>query len=416
MEKIDDYLALSRHQNASFALLLLDLDRFKPVNDSHGHPAGDALLQQVGERLRSELRQTDVLARLGGDEFAIIQSVESDPHAAASGLAKRLIEIIARPFNIDRCEISIGTSIGIAISSEGINSAGRLMKMADLALYDTKANGRNDFRFFEPGLEEAANIRSRLEADLRHAVARGDFVLHYQPILDARTGQFNGAEALIRWPHESRGLVAPDIFIPLAEESGLIGEIGQWVVRSACNDAADWPAGTKVAVNISAVQLRDPMIVDYVICALAESGLPPERLELEITETALVDRGAECLGVLKQFKALGVTIALDDFGTGYSSLSQLTMFPFDKIKIDKSFTMNMTSRADCAAVIAGVLALANSLDILTTTEGVETRQQYNLLKLAGVSSLQGYLIQRPGPLSELDFKTPFLAKETARVA
>ncbi|MEA2910462.1 MAG: hypothetical protein QOJ15_2543 [Bradyrhizobium sp.] len=416
VEKIDDCLALSRRQNASFALLLLDLDRFKQVNDSHGHPAGDALLQQVGERLKSELRQTDVLARLGGDEFAIIQSAESDPHAAASGLALRLIEIIARPFNIDRCEISIGASIGIAISSEGTVAAGRLMKMADLALYGTKARGRNDFCFFEPGLEEAANVRSGLEADLRHAVAQGDFVLHYQPILDARTGLFNGAEALVRWPHETRGWVGPDIFIPLAEESGLIGEIGQWVMRTACNDAASWPTRTKVAVNISAVQLRDPMIVDYVLCALAESGLPPERLELEITETALIDRGAECLAVLKQFKALGVTVALDDFGTGYSSLSQLTMFPFDKIKIDKSFTMNMTSRADCAAVIAGVLALANSLEISTTAEGVETWQQYNLLKLAGVSNLQGYLIQRPAPASELDFTAPFLAKETARVA
>ncbi len=416
MEKIDDCLALSRRNNAGFALLLLDLDRFKQVNDNYGHPAGDALLQQVGERLKSELRQTDVLARLGGDEFAIVQSAEGDPHPAAAGLAMRLIEIIARPFNIDRSEISIGTSIGIAISSEGINAAGRLMKMADLALYDTKARGRNDFCFFEPGLEEAANVRSGLEADLRHAVARGDFVLHYQPILDARTGHFNGAEALIRWPHQSRGWVGPDVFIPLAEESGLIGEIGQWVVRTACNDAASWPTRTKVAVNISAVQLRDPMIVDYVVCALAESGLPPERLELEITETALIDRGAECLGVLKQFKALGVTVALDDFGTGYSSLSQLTMFPFDKIKIDKSFTMNMTSRADCAAVIAGVLALANSLEISTTAEGVETWQQYNLLKLAGVSNLQGYLIQRPAPVLELDFTTPFNAKETALVA
>jgi diguanylate cyclase (GGDEF)-like protein len=415
VEKIDEYLGRTRRHGAHFALLLLDLDRFKQVNDSYGHPAGDALLQQVAERLKSELRQTDVLARLGGDEFAIIQAVEADPRAAASGLASRLTEVIARPFSLDRSEVLIGTSIGIAISSEQITAAGRLMKMADLALYQTKAQGRGSFSFFAESLEEAANVRNALETDLRHAVVQREFVLHYQPILNARTGLVDGAEALIRWPHPN-GWIAPDRFIPLAEESGLIGEIGQWVLRTACSEAASWPARAKVAVNISAVQLRDPMIVDYVICALAESGLAPERLELEITETALIDRGVECREVLKQFKALGVTIALDDFGTGYSSLSQLTMFPFDKIKIDKSFTSNMTSRADCAAVIAGVLALANSLEIATTAEGVETRQQYRLLKLAGVSSLQGYLIKRPGPASELDFETPFAQEGGVRVA
>jgi len=416
LENIDEYLARTRRHDEHFALLLLDLDRFKQVNDSYGHPAGDALLQQVADRLRSELRQTDALARLGGDEFAIIQAAEADPRAAACGLATRLIEVIARSFSIDRSEVSIGTSIGIAISSEQVTSAGRLMKMADLALYQTKAQGRNSFSFFADSLEEAATVRNALETDLRHAVAERAFVLYYQPVLNARTGLIDGAEALIRWPHQTHGFVAPDRFIPLAEESGLIGEIGQWVLRTACREAATWPAHTKVAVNISAVQLRDPMIVDYVICALAESGLPPERLELEITETALIDRGIECRVILRQFKALGVTIALDDFGTGYSSLSQLTMFPFDKIKIDKSFTSNMTSRADCAAVIAGVLALANSLEIATTAEGVETRQQYRLLKLAGVSSLQGYLIKRPGPASELDFETPFGQEENVRVA
>jgi diguanylate cyclase (GGDEF)-like protein len=416
LEKIEECLAHAYRQDAPFALLLLDLDRFKQVNDSYGHPAGDALLQQVGARLRAELRQTDVIARLGGDEFAIIQPAEADPHAAASALSARLIEVFARPFTLDRSEVSVGTSIGIAIGDEHVSSAGRLMKMADLALYQTKAQGRNSFSFFEPGLEEAANVRNALETDLRHAAAQGDFKLHYQPILDARSGLISGAEALIRWHHPVHGPVPPDRFIPLAEESGLIGDIGQWVLRTACSDAASWPARTKVAVNISAVQLRDPMIVDYVICALAESGLPPERLELEITETALIDSGVECHGILRQFKALGVTIALDDFGTGYSSLSQLTMFPFDKIKIDKSFTCNMTSRADCAAIIAGVLALAKSLEIETTAEGVETKQQYRLLKLAGVSGMQGFLIKRPGPAAELDFETEFRSEEGARVA
>jgi diguanylate cyclase (GGDEF)-like protein/PAS domain S-box-containing protein len=416
LERINENLAYAYRHDSHFALLLLDLDRFKQVNDSYGHPAGDALLQQVAMRLKAEVRQTDVLARLGGDEFAIIQAAEVDPYSAAAGLAARLVEIFARPFTIDRNEVSVGTSIGIAISTEHVTSAGRLMKMADLALYQTKAQGRNRFSFFDPSLEEAASERNALETDLRHAVTQGDFVLYYQPILNARTGRITGAEALIRWPHPVHGWVGPDRFIPLAEESGLISEIGQWVLRTACADAAAWPADTKVAVNISAVQLRDPMIVDYVICALAESGLPPERLELEITETALINSGLECHAILRQFKALGVTIALDDFGTGYSSLSQLTMFPFDKIKIDKSFTSNMTSRADCAAIIAGVLALAKSLDIETTAEGVETKQQYRLLRLAGVSGIQGYLIKRPGPASELDFATAFNKEEGARVA
>jgi diguanylate cyclase (GGDEF)-like protein len=415
-EKIEEYLAHARRHHVRFALLLLDLDRFKQVNDGYGHPAGDALLQQVAARLSSELRQTDVLARLGGDEFAIILSPEVVPQAAAAALAARLIEIIGRSFSLDQCEVMIGVSIGIAVSSEETSSAGRLMKMADLALYETKAHGRNDFTFFEPRLEETARVRNALEQDLRRAVTEGAFVLHYQPILTARSGTIDGAEALIRWQHETQGWIPPDRFIPLAEETGLIGEIGLWVLRTACNEAAHWPSHTKVSVNISAVQLRDPMIVDYVICALAESGLPPERLELEITETALIDGAAECRQILRQFKALGVTIALDDFGTGYSSLSQLTMFPFDRIKIDKSFTMNMTSRADCAAVIAGVLALAASLEIATTAEGVETQEHYSLLKLAGVTSLQGYLIRRPGPAAALDFDTAFNPTEVARVA
>jgi predicted signal transduction protein with EAL and GGDEF domain len=288
--------------------------------------------------------------------------------------------------------------------------------MADLALYRAKAQGRNRFSVFDASLEEAANVRNALESELRAAVLGRAFVLHYQPILDANTGLISGAEALIRWQHDTLGWVEPARFIPLAEESGLIGEIGQWVLQTACCEAATWPSHTKVAVNISAIQLRDPMIVDYVICALAQSGLPPERLELEITETALIDYGIESHEILRQFKALGLTIALDDFGTGYSSLSQLTMFPFDKIKIDRSFTSQMTSRSDCAAVIAGVLALAKSLDIATTAEGVETLQQYRLLKLAGVSCIQGYLIQRPHPAAELDFNAMFSPEENARVA
>ncbi len=402
-QKIDEAAARQRRRGEPFSVLLLDLDRFKQVNDTLGHPAGDILLTKVAARLKSLLRETDVLARLGGDEFAIVQAGETSQREAARGLAERIIDVLGKPFDIEGGDISIGTSIGIALAPEHDTGSDSLLKMADLALYRAKSAGRNGYRFFDAEMSEVANARQEIESDLRRALAQNELELHYQPIIDARTLKVSGAEALVRWRHPSKGVISPDLFIPLAEETGLITQIGDWVLRAACREAATWPNGVKVAVNLSVVQFHKTNLPDAVMGVLADTGLSPDRLELEITETALIESAAECLPALRKFKDLGITIALDDFGTGYSSLSQLAMFPFDKIKIDRSFTQNLTKRSECAAIISATLTLAQSLDIATTAEGVETVDQYRLLRLAGVTSLQGYLFKRPGPASEIDF-------------
>jgi diguanylate cyclase (GGDEF)-like protein/PAS domain S-box-containing protein len=406
-QKIEEAAARQRRRDEPFSVLLLDLDRFKEVNDTLGHPAGDTLLIEVATRLKSLLRETDVLARLGGDEFAIIQAGESDQRGAARSLAERILEILGKPFAIDGGEINIGTSIGIALAPEHGTGSGELLKMADLALYRTKSAGRNGYCFFAPEMSEVASARQEIENDLRRAILQNELELHYQPILNAKTRKISSVEALVRWRHPTKGLLFPDLFVPLAEETGLIAQIGEWVLRRACMDAAAWPDDVKVAVNLSLVQFRKTKLADTVMRVLVDSGLRPERLELEITETALIESAAECLPALRQFKSLGITIVLDDFGTGYSSLSQLAMFPFDRIKIDKSFTQNLTKRSECAAIISATLTLAQSLDIATTAEGVETVDQYRVLRLAGVTSVQGYLFKRPGPASELDFNAVY---------
>ncbi len=407
VQKIDEAAARQRRRNEPFTVLLLDLDRFKQVNDTLGHPAGDTLLIEVATRLKLLLRETDVLARLGGDEFAIIQSGETEQRDAARGLAERIIGALAKPFAIDGADINIGTSIGIALAPEHGAGSDSLLKMADLALYRAKSAGRNGYCFFALEMSEIASARQEIEADLRRAIQQDEFDLYYQPIIEAKTRRICSVEALVRWRHPSKGLISPDLFIPLAEETGLITQIGDWVLRRACSEAVKWPSDVKVAVNLSLVQFRKTNLPDVVARVLVDSGLRPERLELEITESALIESAAECLPALRQFKALGITIVLDDFGTGYSSLSQLAMFPFDRIKIDKSFTQNMTKRSECAAIISATLTLAQSLDIQTTAEGVETVDQYRLLRLAGVTSLQGYLFQRPGPASQLEFDRSF---------
>jgi diguanylate cyclase (GGDEF)-like protein len=405
VEKIEDACARHRRWGEEFNVLMLDLDRFKQVNDTFGHPAGDELLKQVAERLKATLQETDVLARLGGDEFAIVQVNDTNQDDAAESLATHIIALIAEPFTIEGNVVSIGASIGIALAPQHGVHADDLLKMADLALYHAKSLGRNRYAIFEPALGQAAVEKHLLENELRRALVQNEFEVYYQPIVETKTLKMCGAEALIRWRHPQKGLIPPDQFIPLAEESGTILQIGEWVLQTACREAVNWPSSVKVAVNLSAVQLRSASLLDFVMCVLVETGLPPERLELEVTETALIEHGAECLALLKKLKNLGITVALDDFGTGYSSLSQLTMFPFDKIKIDKSFTKNMTNRADCAAIISAVLALAQSLDIQTTAEGVEKNEQLRILRMAGVSTVQGYLIQRPCPASELNFDT-----------
>ncbi len=406
-QKIEEAAARQRRLQEPFTVLLLDLDRFKQVNDTLGHPAGDALLIEVATRLKSLLRETDVLARIGGDEFAVIQAGETNQCEAAKLLAERIIEMLRQPFDLDGGNISIGTSIGIALASEGAAGSDDLLKMADLALYRAKSAGRNGYCFFDPQMSEIASARQEIESDLRRAIQQNEFELHYQPIIDSKTRKIRSAEALVRWRHPTKGLIYPDLFIPLAEETGLITQIGDWVLRAACTEAATWPAEIKVAVNLSLVQFHKTNLPDAVMRVLAETGLRPERLELEITETALIESAAECLPALRQFKSMGITIVLDDFGTGYSSLSQLAMFPFDKIKIDKSFTQNLTKRSECAAIVSATLTLAQSLDIATTAEGVETVDQYRLLRLAGVTFLQGYLFKRPGPASEIDFNSVY---------
>jgi diguanylate cyclase (GGDEF)-like protein/PAS domain S-box-containing protein len=411
LEKIEEAIARHRRRGDPFAVLLLDLDRFKHVNDTLGHAVGDALLRETAVRLKTSLRETDVLARLGGDEFAIVQDRGDDQRGDACALADRIIEIISEPFNIEGNEVNIATSIGIALAPEHATNSDSLMKMADLALYRAKSTGRNGYRFFDPEMSMAASARHELENDLRRAIQQDELELHYQPIVDTKTLTVCGAEALIRWRHPTKGLIFPDQFIPLAEETGIITQIGEWLLQTACIEAAGWPNDIKVAVNLSAVQFRKNNLIDIVICALAQSGLPPERLEFEITETALIESATECLPVLRQFKNLGIAVALDDFGTGYSSLSQLMMFPFDKIKVDKSFTQNLTKRTECAAIIAATLTLARSLDIATTAEGVETVEQYRLLRLAGVTSLQGYLFQKPCPAAQVVFDRAYTFPE-----
>jgi diguanylate cyclase (GGDEF)-like protein/PAS domain S-box-containing protein len=407
VQRIDEAAARQRRSAEPFTLLLLDLDRFKQVNDTLGHLAGDALLAEVAGRLRSLLRETDMLARLGGDEFAIIQAGETNQQKAATSLAERIIEAMAKPFHIEEGEVIIGTSIGIALAAEHESGSDTLLKMADLALYQAKSAGRNGYCFFDPEMGKVVTARHEIENDLRRAIQRNELVLHYQPIIDAKTQKIRSVEALVRWQHSTKGLILPDLFVPLAEETGLIAQIGEWVLRAACKEAATWPSEIKVAVNLSLAQFRKADLPDVVMGALVDSGLRPERLELEITETALIESAAQCLPVLRQFKNFGITIVLDDFGTGYSSLSQLAMFPFNKIKIDKSFTQNLTKRSDCAAIISATLTLAQSLDIETTAEGVETVQQYSILRLAGVTSLQGYLFKRPVPAAEIDFESVY---------
>jgi diguanylate cyclase (GGDEF)-like protein/PAS domain S-box-containing protein len=400
--KLEEASKRMKRGGGAVTVMMLDLDRFKAVNDTHGHPTGDQLLIEVGRRLQSTIRETDVLARLGGDEFAIIQEGGSSQHEGAIALALRIIDAISQPFDLDGHEASIGTSIGIALAPENGVEPEELLKSADLALYDAKASGRNDFRLYHPNMLEVAHTQQSAESELRNAVARQEFELHYQPVVNVKTGKLCGVEALIRWRHPVKGLIAPDQFIPLAESTGLIVPLGDWVLQRACADAAPWPAHIKLAVNISAVQFKRGNLFDVILCTLVETGLAPDRLELEITETSLLENQESHLATIRQLKNLGICIALDDFGTGYSSVTYLTSFPFDKIKIDRSFTQGALTRRDCAAVVSSVLALAQGLGMTTTVEGIETREQLKYMREAGVDLAQGYLFGRPVPLAQLD--------------
>jgi diguanylate cyclase (GGDEF)-like protein/PAS domain S-box-containing protein len=382
------------------AVHCLDLDYFKTINDTLGHPIGDALLRAVTERLLGTVREHDTISRLGGDEFAIIQVVDDAP-VEATNLAQRIIETLSQPYEIDAHQVVIGTSIGIAIAPDDGRAPDELLKNADLALYRAKADGRSTYRFFEPEMDARMQARRKLELDLRKALVSGEFQLYYQPLVKVETNAITGFEALLRWRHPERGLVFPGDFIPVLEELALIVAVGEWILKEACREAATWPDELLVSVNISPLQFKSHNLVHAVRSTLEETGIPAHRLELEITETVLLGDSDANLATLHKLKDLGVKIAMDDFGTGYSSLSYLRSFPFDRIKIDRSFTRDIALRSDCLAIVRAVTTLGDSLGIATTAEGVETQAQLDRLRAEGCTDVQGFFFSPPRPASEV---------------
>jgi diguanylate cyclase (GGDEF)-like protein/PAS domain S-box-containing protein len=400
-ERLEQAATAMREGGRRMALLMLDLDRFKEVNDTLGHPIGDALLKIVTERLRGCVRETDTIARLGGDEFAIVQRV-ADPAIESAALAKRIQEVITAPFDLDGHHVLIGTSIGIAVAPGDGTDPDQLMKNADLALYRAKNEGRGTYRFFEQGMDQRMQARRSLERDLRNALVNGEFCLHYQPLINIKRDEICGFEALLRWTHPERGKVEPADFIPLAEETGLIVPIGEWVLRQACAEAATWPDHLRIAVNVSVAQFKSRNLVELVINTLAATGMKPQRLELEITESVMLQDEEGALEILTRLHDLGVRIALDDFGTGYSSLSNLRKFPFDKIKIDRSFVSDLSSaNVDALAVVRSIAQLGVSLGMSTTAEGVETEEQMDQVRGEGCTEMQGFLFSRAVPADEI---------------
>jgi diguanylate cyclase (GGDEF)-like protein/PAS domain S-box-containing protein len=384
----------------NIAVFLLDLDRFKAVNDRLGHAAGDLLLKEVGKRLRTTLRDEDIVARLGGDEFAIIQQLEAADPSAAAALARRIITIIAKPFDLNGQPAEVGASIGIAMCPDQGLDGPDLMKKADLALYKVKSEGRNAYRIYDAMMSKVVEDQKMLEEELSLALDRGEFTLYYQPILDAQTRAVTMAEALLRWHHPQHGILPPEKFLPVTEETGLINPLGDWILLQACKDAVAWPGHFKLAVNLSAHQFKKGNLVAMVSAALAGSGLSPDRLELELTETVLLSNQPDYLQVLRELKDLGVTLVLDDFGTGYSSARYLTLYPFDKIKIDESIVHGMMTQRECSALLDSTIALARGLDIAITAEGVETTEQLGKLCADGVDFAQGHLIGYPVTLAD----------------
>jgi diguanylate cyclase (GGDEF)-like protein len=388
------------HSGEHFAVLYIDIDEFKSVNDTLGHPIGDELLKAVASRLRGCVRETDFVARLGGDEFAVVQTAvrHSDD---VKELVTRLHLAIREPFACQGHQLLTDASIGIALAPQDGTQLDQLLKNADLAMYGAKADGRRTYRFFEHDMDVHVRERRTLELDLRQAIAAGEFELHYQPIVNLRSDEISGFEALLRWHHPGRGMIAPAAFIPIAEETGLICQIGEWVIATACAEAATWPDTIRIAVNISPVQFRSHTLALKIAAALAASGLPARRLEVEITEAVLIRDDAAALTTLHQLRALGVHIALDDFGTGYSSLSYLQRFPFDKIKIDRCFVNEIAKPDGSSSIVQAVVNIANARNMTTTAEGVETEQQKHLLRGLGCTEMQGYLFSPARPAEEI---------------
>ena len=383
-----------------FGLVWIDLDKFKDVNDALGHPAGDALLQAVAKRLREALRAEDVVARLGGDEFAVmIKPLRSRWQLEV--IARRLNEVLCTPYEIDGNCINISASMGIACAPDDGAETEQLLQAVDTALYAAKAAGRNTFKFYHVSMSEEMRRRRQIEADLRLAIDRDELGFHYQPIIDLLSGRVTGFEALVRWQHPRNGIVSPADFIPVAEETGLIVPLGAKALKAACKEAARWPDGLRVAVNVSSLQFKNCDLVALIAESLAEAGLPARRLEIEITESLLLERGNETMETLRKLRALGISIAMDDFGTGYSSLSYLRNFPLSKIKIDRSFVADLTTATDRAVIVQSIIEIARTLDMTTTAEGVETEEQLASLKSMGCTEAQGYLFSRPVPPGDI---------------
>jgi diguanylate cyclase (GGDEF)-like protein len=387
--------ALQSKDCTACALFLIDLDRFKNVNDTLGHPIGDALLKQVAQRLTSVIGKDGQVGRLGGDEFKAVLPGQQD-NAFLGDLASRLIQQVSMPYTIEGHNISIGASVGIALAAAGRNCADALIRNADLALYSAKAAGRGTYCFFAPEMHSEAQDRQILETDLRKAIARGELQLQYQPVVNAQTEELSGFEALVRWHHPTRGVISPSLFVPLAEEAGLILSIGEWVLRTACLEAAKWPENIRVAVNLSPIQFVEPSLPATIVNAIANAGIQPRQLELEITEGVFLVESESTDDMFAKLKAIGVRLALDDFGTGYSSLGYLKKAPFDKIKIDQSFVRGAAKDGSRnAAIIRAIVTLAESLNMDTTAEGAETHDELTMIRELGCSHIQGYIFGRP---------------------
>ena len=381
------------------AVLYIDIDEFKSVNDSLGHMIGDELLKSVAARLGACIESADFVARLGGDEFAIVKTGVKDP-ADVAEFAAQVLETIRAPYDCLGHQVTSDASIGVAIAPQHGTDLGRILKNADMAMYAAKSAGRRTWRFFEPSMDAQVQARRQLETDLRRAIAEQALEVYYQPCLNLQSGRITGCEALIRWRHPERGMIPPAEFIPIAEETGLINEIGEWMLAKACTEAASWPVAVNIAVNVSPVQFRGGTLALKIVSALAASGLPAERLELEITEAVLIRDDDAALDILHQLRAIGVRIALDDFGTGYSSLSYLQRFPFDKIKIDRCFVNDLTE-ADGSSIVQAVVNIAAARRMTTTAEGVETARQQELLRGLGCTEMQGYFFSAPKPAEEV---------------
>ncbi|MGA8903264.1 putative bifunctional diguanylate cyclase/phosphodiesterase [Bradyrhizobium sp.] len=399
-EQLDEALKDVSVTPHPLAVLFLDLDGFKAVNDTLGHSVGDLLLKCIATKLRDLLPSTDRIARLGGDEFAILQMSSPQP-TSSTQLAERIIDIVGQPHNIDGHEATVGASVGITIARPGEMSTESLLKSADLAMYSAKSEGRGTFRIFDPQMDAIVQTRRSLERDMRTSLAQGGFELYYQPLINLQTKRVTAFEALMRWHHKERGAVPPSEFIPVAEDMGLIVQLGEWALRRACMEAMEWPDDIRVSVNLSSLQFAKGSLVSTVVSALASSGLPATRLELEITESVLLEKSDRNIAILNQLRELGVRISMDDFGTGYSSIGYLRSFPFDKIKIDQSFVRDLLVDEGSLAIVRAIAGLGVSFGMTTTAEGVETEEQMRCLNLEGCVEVQGYLYSKPVPTSEI---------------